>query len=67
MGNSQQGAFTAEERKGALWALLIAGVIAFLALLFQQSTQPSLGPWGADQASVAMPDVLDAQPIASTL
>lgn len=65
MASSQRGAFTREERKAALWALLIAGVIAFTALMFQQSTQPSLGPWGAEQASVAMPDVLDAQPVAS--
>ena len=67
MGSSQRGAFSREERKAALWALLVAGVIAFMALMFQQSTQPSLGPWGADQASVAMPDVLDAQPVASAL
>lgn len=65
MGSSQRGAFSREERKAALWALLVAGVIAFMALMFQQSTQPSLGPWGAEQASVAMPDVLDAQPVAS--
>lgn len=67
MSNSQRGAFTREERKAALWALLIAGVIAFTALVAQQWTQPSLGPWGAEQASVAMPGVLDAQPVASTL
>lgn len=67
MRSSQRGAFTREERKAALWALLIAGVIAFTALIIQQSTQPSLGPWGAEQASVAMPDVLDAQPVASAL
>ncbi len=67
MSSSQRGAFTREERKAALWALLIAGVIAFMALLFQQWTQPSLGPWGADQAAVSMPGVLDAQPVASTL
>ena len=67
MSSSQRGAFSREERKAALWALLIAGVIAFTALMFQQWTQPSLGPWGAEQASIAMPDVLDAQPIASAL
>ena len=67
MGSSQRGAFTREERKAALWALLIAGVIAFMALMIQQWTQPSLGPWGAEQASVSMPDVLDAQPVASGL
>ena len=67
MRSSQRGAFTREERKAALWALLIAGVIAMMALMIQQWTQPSLGPWGADQASVAMPDVLDARPIASSL
>ena len=67
MSSSQRGAFSREERKAALWALLIAGVIAFTALMFQQWTQPSLGPWGAEQASIAMPDVLDAQPVASSL
>ena len=67
MRRTERGAFTHEERKAALWALLIAGVIAMMALMIQQWTQPSLGPWGADQASVAMPDVLDAQPIASAL
>lgn len=67
MASSQREAFSREERKAALWALLIAGIIAFMALMFQQWTQPSLGPWGAEQASVARPDVLDAQPVASTL
>ena len=67
MSSSQRGAFSREERKAALWALLIAGVIAFTALMFQQWTQPSLGPWGAEQASIAMPDVLDAKPVASAL
>ena len=67
MGSSQRGAFSREERKAALWALLIAGVIAFMALMFQQLTGPSLGPWGADQAAVSIPGVLDAQPVASGL
>jgi hypothetical protein len=67
MRSRQRGAFTHEERKAALWALLIAGVIAFTASMVQQWTQPSLGPWGAEQASVAMPDVLDAQPVTSAL
>ena len=67
MSSSQRGAFSREERKAALWALLIAGVIAFTALMFQQWTQPSLGPWGAEQESIAMPDVLHAQPVASAL
>jgi len=67
MRSSQRGAFTREERKAALWALLIAGVIAFSALMLQQLTGPSLGPWGVEQAAVAMPDVLDAQPVASAL
>lgn len=66
MRSSQRGAFTREERKAAVWALLMACLIAGLALLVQQWTQPSLGPWGADQAAVSMPDVLDAQPITST-
>ena len=67
MRSSQRGAFTREERKAAMWALLIAIVIAAVAMLVQPWTQPSLGPWGAEQAAVSTPDVLDAQPIASGL
>jgi hypothetical protein len=47
-----------------MWALLIAALIAALALVIQQWTQPSLGPWGAEQASASIPGVLDAQPVA---
>ncbi|HEY0598479.1 hypothetical protein [Brevundimonas sp.] len=65
MRSTERGAFTREERKAALWALLIAAMIALMALMIQQWTRPSLGPWGADQAAASMPGVLDAQPIAS--
>lgn len=64
MRSSQRGAFTHEERKAAVWALLIAAMIAGLGLIFQQMTGPSLGPWGADQAAASLPDVLEAQPVA---
>jgi hypothetical protein len=47
-----------------MWALLIAAMIAAFALVIQQWTQPSLGPWGAEQAAAAIPGVLDAQPVA---
>ena len=67
MRRTERGAFTPEERKAALWALLVAGIIAFMALMIQQWTQPSLGPWGADQAAVSIPGVLDAQPVTSGL
>jgi len=66
MASGQRGAFSREERKAAVWALLIAAMIAATALMIQQWTQPSLGPWGGDQVAVAMPDVLDAQPVSST-
>ena len=61
---AERGAFTREERKAAMWALLIAAMIAALALVIQQWTQPSLGPWGAEQAAASIPGVLDAQPVA---
>lgn len=64
MRKSQRGAFTPEERKAAIWALLMAILIAVLAMTLQQWMQPSLGPWGADQAAASIPDVLDAQPVA---
>ena len=67
MRRTHRGAFTHEERKAAVWALLIAVGIALLAMMVQQLTGPSLGPWGADQAAVAMPGVLDAQPVASSI
>jgi len=60
MRRTERGAFTHEERKAAVWALLIAAIVAVLALLIQQ---PSLGPWGAEQAAAAMPGVLEAQPV----
>ena len=62
MSSSQRGAFTREERKTALWALLIAALIAVAAVMIQQATGPSLGPWGVEQAAATLPDVLDAQP-----
>ena len=61
MRRTERGAFTHEERKAAVWALLIAAGVAVLAMLVQQ---PSLGPWGAEQAAVSMPGVLEAQPVA---
>lgn len=67
MQGTQRGAFTREERKAAMWALLIAAVIAAVAMLVQQLTGPSLGPWGVEQAAAAMPGVLDAQPVTSSL
>ena len=66
MQRTERGAFTREERKAALMALLIAALIAAGGWMIQQWTGPSLGPWGMDQAAVSMPDVLDAQPVAST-
>lgn len=67
MRSTGRGAFTPEERKAAVWALLIAAMIAVFGLAVQQWTQPSLGPWGADQAAASIPGVLDAQPVASSL
>lgn len=66
MRSTERGAFTREERKAAMWALLIAAMIAALGLMIQQLTGPSLGPWGADQAAASMPGVLDAQPVSTS-
>lgn len=58
------GVFSAQERKIAMWALLIAGVIAALGSVAQQWAQPSVGPGGVDAYSTASsPGVLDARPI----
>ena len=64
MRTTERGAFTREERKAAMWALLIAAMIAATAMVAQQWTHPSLGPWGAEQAAATLPGVLDAQPVA---
>ena len=60
MRRTERGAFTHEERKAALWALLIAAIVAVLAMALQQ---PSLGPWGVEASADTLPGVLDAQPI----
>ncbi|WP_298744304.1 hypothetical protein [uncultured Brevundimonas sp.] len=64
MHSAQREAFTREERRAAVWALLIAALIAILAMVVQQWTPPSLGPWGAEQAAASTPGILDAQPVA---
>ncbi|WP_332653160.1 hypothetical protein [Brevundimonas sp.] len=64
MRETERGAFSHEERKAAVWALLIAAMVAILGLMIQQMTGPSLGPWGAEQAAASLPDVLEAQPVA---
>lgn len=63
MRRTDRGVFTHEERKAAMWALLIAAAVAAVAMLIQQ---PSLGPWGADQAAASLPGVLEAQPIGTS-
>lgn len=58
------GVFTPQERKTALWALLMATLIAALGLFVQQYSQPSVGPGGTDAYMTASaPGVLDAQPV----
>ena len=58
------GVFSPQERKTALWALLMAGLIAAMGLVVQQWSQPSVGPGGIEAYMTApAPGVLDAQPI----
>lgn len=58
------GAFSPQERKAALWALLMAGLIAAIGIVAQQGSQPSVGPGGiAAYETASVPGVLDAQPI----
>jgi hypothetical protein len=66
MRRTERGAFSHDERKAAVLALLIAAGIAVLAMMIQQLTGPSLGPWGGDQAAASMPGVLEAQPVAAS-
>ena len=61
------GAFTPQERKTAMWALLMAALLAAMGLLIQQYSQPSVGPGGIDAYMTAStPGVLDAQPVMDT-
>lgn len=58
------GVFSAQERKSALWALLMASLIAVMGMVIQQWSQPSVGPGGVEAYMTAsVPGVLDAQPI----
>jgi len=58
------GVFSPQERKTALWALLMAGLIAVMGMVVQQWSQPSVGPGGIEAYMTApVPGVLDAQPI----
>ena len=58
MRRTERGAFTHEERKAAVWALLIAAIVAVLAMAIQQ---PSLGPWGVEQAAATIAAMSSAQ------
>lgn len=58
------GVFTPQERKTAMWALLMAALLAAMGLMIQQYSQPSVGPGGIDAYTTAStPGVLDAQPV----
>lgn len=67
MQGKSRSAFSHQERKAALWALLAAAVIAALGLVVQQWTRPSLGPWSGDQSVASIPGVLDATPVVRAL
>lgn len=56
--------FTRQERKTALWALMMAALIATLGLVVQQWMQPSLGPDGVDAYAFApLPGAAEARPV----
>lgn len=58
------GVFSPQERKAALWALLMAGLIAAMGLVAQQWSRPSVGPGGIEAYMTApAPGVLDARPV----
>ena len=58
------GVFSPQERKTALWALLMAGLIAVMGIVIQQWSQPSVGPGGVEAYMTAShPGVLDARPV----
>lgn len=58
------GVFSPQERKTALWTLLMAGLIAVMGMVIQQWSQPSVGPGGYEAYMTAPPPgVIDAQPM----
>ena len=58
------GVFSPQERKTALWALMMAVLIAAMGVMIQQWSQPSVGPGGVEAYMTASaPGVVDAQPI----
>lgn len=58
------GAFTPQERRTAMWALLIAALLAAMGMMVQQYSPPSVGPGGIDAYTTAStPGVLDARPV----
>lgn len=60
----RNGVFTTRERKTAMWALLMAVLIAGMGLMLQQYSPPSVGPGGIDAYMTASaPGVLEAQPV----
>jgi hypothetical protein len=56
--------FSPQERKAAVWALLMAAAVASLGLVVDRWSQPSIGPDGAAAYAYA-PAVgeLDARPV----
>jgi hypothetical protein len=58
------GVFSPRERKTALWALMMASLIAAMGMMIQQWGPPSVGSGGVEAyMTVSVPGVLDAQPI----
>ena len=58
------GVFSPRERKTALWALMMASLIAAMGMMIQQWGPPSVGAGGVEAyMTVSVPGVLDAQPI----
>ena len=54
--------FSAGERKGALWVLIVTLVVVAGGAAYDRIAGPSLGLYGTD-FSATVPGVLDAQPL----
>ena len=54
--------FSAGERKGALWVLIVTAIIVAGGAAYDRIAGPSLGMYGTEYATSA-PGVLDAQPL----
>ena len=60
--------FSEGERRVAMWAVVIAAVVAMMGVMIERMVQPSVGMYGAAGYDTALtPGVLDARPMVDAI